>query len=106
MDKTTEEIVKEHYGCGCHEMYSSRGMVDPSCTLHEHGPEMELMMDEYAKQQATGFIDWMQYLYIPWNMKEGLYYHRNDLLKHIDQATVYTTNQVYDLYLLHLQNSK
>lgn len=30
-------------------------MVDPSCVLHEHGGEIELIMDEYAKEVAIAF---------------------------------------------------
>ena len=48
--KTKTEIIKDHYLCTCDEMYKSRNMTDPNCILCEHGPEIELIMDEYASE--------------------------------------------------------
>lgn len=50
--KTASQIISQHYSCCCDEIYKSRQMEDPSCTLCEHGPEIELMMQEYAAQQS------------------------------------------------------
>lgn len=53
--KTKQEIIAEHYNCTCDEIYKSRSMVDPNCILCREGGEFELMMDEWAKQQAIAF---------------------------------------------------
>lgn len=65
---------------------------------------LQAYADQEKRSTAIAFQDWTQFLYIPYKMKEGLYYHRKDLLKHIDEATVLTTDQVYDAYLIHLQS--
>jgi len=57
---------------------------------------------EDAKQEAIGFAEWKDWYYINYKMKDGLYYAKTDLLKHINEATVYTTEQLYAIY----QNSK
>jgi hypothetical protein len=63
-------------------------------------------IDQEKRSTAIAFVEWMQYLYIPYQMKGGLYYHRNDLLKDISQAKVFTTAQVYDLYINSLPKTK
>ena len=45
------EIIRKHLNCTCDEMYKTRNMVDPTCTLCEYEAEIELMMDEYLKTQ-------------------------------------------------------
>lgn len=50
---TKIEIIAGHYSCTCHDIYKLRDMADPSCVLCEHGGEIELIMDEWAKEVAT-----------------------------------------------------
>lgn len=52
---TKQEILEGHYTCTCDEMYKSRGIYDPACVLHTEGGEIELIMDEWAKQVAIAF---------------------------------------------------
>ncbi len=56
--KTAKQLIAEHYSCTCDKIYTSRNMVDPSCVLHDAGPEIELIMDEYAKEVAIDFFLW------------------------------------------------
>lgn len=51
--KRKEEIIKSHFSCTCDKIYTSRGMIDPACNLHELGGEIELIMEEYAQQFAA-----------------------------------------------------
>lgn len=61
--------------------------------------DFKTAIDQEKRSTAIAFVEWMQYLYIPYQMKEGLYYHRNDLLKDISQAKVLTTAQIFDTYI-------
>lgn len=63
------------------------------------------LMASYAslreREAAIGFAEWKDYNYVNYQMQEGKYYHKRDLLKHISEATVFTTAQVYELFVHH-----
>ena len=52
-----------------------------------------------GREQMVGFAEWKDANYINYQMQEGRYYHKRDLLKHISEATVYTTAELLDLFL-------
>ena len=54
---TKEEIAKTHVPCRCDVVYTSRGLSGPDCPYHSTDPEMA--MEEYAKQQAIAFGEWV-----------------------------------------------
>lgn len=57
---TKEEIWHGEIGdCCCDIMYSSRKMVDPDCIKCNSEDAALKAMDEYAKQQAIEFHEWM-----------------------------------------------
>lgn len=60
--------------------------------------------DQEKRATAIGFAEWKDDNYIGYQMTGDLYYHKRDLLKHIDEATVFTLAELYDLYLTHLQS--
>lgn len=58
--RTKGDIIASHYTCRCSKIYTSRNMVDPSCVLHEEGGEIELIMDEYAKECFIEIGKWIK----------------------------------------------
>lgn len=100
--KTKEEIIKEHYPCTCSIVYTSREMPDPNCTYHEELYEMELMMDEYAQQEAIGFAEW-----ITRNSYQGIDTSDEGVIWNIPgNAICETTVELYTLYQLQLPNQQ
>lgn len=79
--KTAKGIITEHYGCTCDEIYTSRKMVDPSCTYHEHGGEIELMMDEHAKGFGSFCLQWVNQPNFDIKSLYDLYQQENSSLK-------------------------
>jgi hypothetical protein len=93
--KTKEEIIKGHYTCTCTEIYWSRNMNDPSCVLHEQGGEIELIMEEWAQQEAIGFSKWKD--------KKGYQIHSNGFyhneLPEAGRQVFFNTRELYLKYL-------
>jgi hypothetical protein len=96
--RTAHDILSSRYSCTCDVAYKSRDKADPSCVLCYEGKEIEGLMDEWAKETSVEFAEWKDFNYISYQMREGLYYHKRDLLKHISEATVFTTAELFDLY--------
>lgn len=61
--------------------------------LIEHKQEVQ-----QSTTDAVVFADWIAENYINYDMQDGKWYHKKDLLKHISEATVFTTAELYKLF--------
>lgn len=97
--KTVEEIIGG-YNCFC-----LKGEDGNNIDVYDSESVKEMLKayaDQEKRKEAIAFAAWKDDNYINYLMRKGLYYHKRDLLKHIDEATVFTFDQLYDLYLLSL----
>jgi hypothetical protein len=63
-----------------------------------------------GREQMAAFAEWKDDNYVSYQMQDGRYYHKDGryypkryLLKHISEATVYTTAELLDIYILDTQ---
>jgi hypothetical protein len=90
---TKEEIVDKH-SCGVGELGDA---LFTRVTVFD-------AMDQYAEQESIAFAEWKDERYINYQMQDGKYYAKMDLLKHISQATVFTTADLYKKYKEYLKS--
>lgn len=74
------------------------GYMDAMAAVDEAAHENELPRADAPKGEAVVFAEWKDQNYINYQMQEGKYYHKRDLLKHIDEATVFTTSELYSIF--------
>lgn len=56
--KTFEEIAIAHGACHCIKAYKDRGLIDPSCEVHD----LEIVANEYADQFKPKWISVEEFL--------------------------------------------
>lgn len=96
--RTKDEIIRSHYVCNCDILYKSRGKIDPACVLHEQGGEIELIMDEYAKEVAIDFINWTAEGECSYSMTD------EDQWTHQESRENITTKELFQLYIKQKQS--
>lgn len=71
-------------------------VTDVSIHTNDLVDKLRDFIDIRSRSQAIAFAEWKDRNYTVYQMQEGKYYHIKDLLKHISEATVYTTTELYD----------
>jgi hypothetical protein len=94
-DKLKEEILQK--------------LIDVLCEANGTGSGAEDFLKvvlEESEKLSVGFAEWKEFEYVNYQMQEGKYYHSRDLLKHISEATVFTTAELFKIYLDHLNKQQ
>ena len=85
---TKQEILDKYVPCSCWTANDGgRPVYNSSC--HQHSPDPESAMDEWAKERSIAFAEWIRY--------SGVF---NDTHKKWEYGSgIYTTEELYDLFI-------